>query len=932
MNRLTRVLEARAEEILQRWSERVRQPLASGGARRPALQEALPLLLRRLITTLGNESHEDRTSPETGRAPGRREPDAWHLPPDFSLGEVVREYDLLREVLLDLVEEEDVSISLREVRRLIQFMATAITEAVEAHAQRSEQLFRDGNERRLRAETELERARLHTLIEQAPAAIAVLRGPALVFETLNAETARVWGRPLEQLRGRPLLEVLPELREQGFDALLHGVMTTGKPYIGTEVPVPVQRPTGEVETCFFNFTYAPWRNEAESALGVVVLAMEVTEAVRARREAQAERERAERARTAVLDALVAQSLVGVAYLHGSEHLFERLNPLHDQMLDRDVLGQTVQQAFPDMEDQGFRMLLDQVFQTGQPFMAREVPVRLGAGRSQTPRELRCDFTYQPVRAPDGGSEGILALVVDVTEQTRLRTRAEGERARLNALFQQAPVAIGILRGPEIVIEVANPPLCRIWGRPQAQVVGLPAMDALPELRGLGLDELVREVMATGKSFVATEMEVHFPRGPGGELNSGYYNFVYDALRDERGVIEGVLLTAIEVTENILARRKMQALLTESQRVEREGASVLDALAHQALVGVAYLKGSEHVFETANPLFLRFAGREVVGQRVQEVFPGPEYAGIVSPLGRVFETGEPFMVREAPLRPRPGEVSSAPDGLFDVAYQPVRALDGSLDGVLFLVFEVTEQVRLRQSAERLAHEERARRDFEQHLIGIVSHDLRNPLGAILLGLQVLLRREGLDARTMQSLVRLHASTERAVRMVRDLLDFTQARLGGGLKIERTSLDMLELVRGVVEEFRLTHAERELRLEQHGDGRGQWDADRLTQLLGNLVSNALKYSPPETPITVRTRAEEDALWLEVHNLGEPIAPEALPRLFQPLQRAVAGIDKAGRSVGLGLYIVEQIARAHGGDIQVRSSALEGTRFTVRLPRSS
>jgi signal transduction histidine kinase len=274
------------------------------------------------------------------------------------------------------------------------------------------------------------------------------------------------------------------------------------------------------------------------------------------------------------------------------------------------------------------------------------------------------------------------------------------------------------------------------------------------------------------------------------------------------------------------------------------------------------------------------------------------------LKQVFDTGEPYLAREVPVELARREGGARRKGFFDLVYQPVRAPDGTVDGILTLLMEVTEQLKLREEAQRQAREEGARRDFEQHLIGIVSHDLRTPLSAISLGLQALLRREGLDARTLQSLVRLQSSTERAVRMVRDLLDFTQARLGGGLKIERIPMVLHLLVRGVVEEHQVTHPTREVLLEQGGDGRGAWDTDRVAQVLGNLLGNALKYSPEDTPVSVRSLGEENGGRLEVHNGGAPIPPEAMGRLFQPLQRAMAGADLAGRSVGLGLYIVDQI----------------------------
>jgi signal transduction histidine kinase len=102
------------------------------------------------------------------------------------------------------------------------------------------------------------------------------------------------------------------------------------------------------------------------------------------------------------------------------------------------------------------------------------------------------------------------------------------------------------------------------------------------------------------------------------------------------------------------------------------------------------------------------------------------------------------------------------------------------------------------------------------------------------------------------------------------------------------------------------------------------------MGNLLANALHYSPPGTPVRVTSRGEEGAVVLTVHNVGTPIPPEVLPRLFHPMQRGVEQVSEA-RSVGLGLYIVDQVVRAHGGTIQVASTAEAGTTFTVRLPRT-
>ncbi|NMO16138.1 PAS domain-containing protein [Pyxidicoccus fallax] len=235
-------------------------------------------------------------------------------------------------------------------------------------------------------------------------------------------------------------------------------------------------------------------------------------------------------------------------------------------------------------------------------------------------------------------------------------------------------------------------------------------------------------------------------------------------------------------------------------------------------------------------------------------------------------------------------------------------------------------------QKLAEEEVKRRiEFEQQLIGIVSHDLRNPLNAITLGAAMLLKREGLEEKVTGSVRRILSSAERAGRMIRDLLDFTQARLGG-IPVERTSLCLYAHAAQVLDELGHAYPERKVELAREGDTSGAWDPDRIAQVISNLVGNALQYSPRDSVVTVRTRGEADAVLLEVHNPGEPIPPERIPDLFKPLSRGTVRVDMQTRSIGLGLYIVDNIVRAHGGTIHVTSTAADGTCFTVRLPRGA
>jgi PAS domain S-box-containing protein len=219
-------------------------------------------------------------------------------------------------------------------------------------------------------------------------------------------------------------------------------------------------------------------------------------------------------------------------------------------------------------------------------------------------------------------------------------------------------------------------------------------------------------------------------------------------------------------------------------------------------------------------------------------------------------------------------------------------------------------------------------IREEVVGIVSHDLRNPLAAISMTATVLLKREELSPAVAKGLSRIFAAADRATRMISVLLDFTQARVGS-LPLEPRSANLLELARQVVEEVQLAHPDRDIRLETAGGGQGEWDVDRVAQVITNLVGNAVQHSPPDTPVRVSARGEDGTVVLEVHNGGSPIPPEALPTLFEPFQRGHSG-ERGRGSVGLGLYISQQVIRGHGGHIHVRSSAEEGTTFTVRLPR--
>ncbi|MDO9420311.1 MAG: PAS domain S-box protein [Herminiimonas sp.] len=264
-----------------------------------------------------------------------------------------------------------------------------------------------------------------------------------------------------------------------------------------------------------------------------------------------------------------------------------------------------------------------------------------------------------------------------------------------------------------------------------------------------------------------------------------------------------------------------------------------------------------------------------------------------------------------------------DGVQRTVLSASRAVfdnDGTLLQVIGILQDITDQAR--RSAEA---EDRAL--FAEQMIGIVSHDLRNPLSVILSGTEML-SRIGLNPDQTRVVQRIKRAGDRAHRLISDLLDFTVARLGSGLHIGRQMVDLHSLVSDSIEELKLAFPNYKIEHRETGTGLCEIDPDRLVQVLGNLVANAIAYGSSTEAITISTTVETEVIFLKVHNFGEPIRADLVDTLFKPMTRGVDAPSGA-KSVGLGLFIVQEIVSAHGGEITVTSSAESGTTFSISLP---
>jgi PAS domain S-box-containing protein len=350
----------------------------------------------------------------------------------------------------------------------------------------------------------------------------------------------------------------------------------------------------------------------------------------------------------------------------------------------------------------------------------------------------------------------------------------------------------------------------------------------------------------------------------------------------------------------------------------EALALLEGVLASAPVGLAFVD-RELRFVRINEALARMVGvpaGEALGRSAPEVLP--RLAPAIEPLLRgIFETGEPILERELT------GFRGAEERSWLASYYPVLDLGGRVFMAGAVLVDITERKRTEVHLRKM-------QEFEQQLLAITSHDLRNPLNAVLLGAQALIAH-GTQPRTEVALAsRIERAAARASRMVHDLLDLTRARLGRRIPIQIGDADLAVIAEQMAEELRPSSPQRTIRVETRGWTSGRWDRDRLAQLLGNLISNALKYGSQGTEVSISTFGEGDRMRLCVHNMGTPIPEEAIPTLFHPWKRAKPA-DALDRSIGLGLYIVECIAAAHGGSVEVQSSA-SGTTFTVTLPRET
>jgi PAS domain S-box-containing protein len=524
---------------------------------------------------------------------------------------------------------------------------------------------------------------VRNLFMQAPASICVLRGPQHIYHLANSMYLQLIGR--SDIIGKSVREALPELEGSGIYELLDEVYRTGEPFIAREMPVSIQKDNGTLKEIILNFIYQPSRNEEKEIDGILVYAVDITDQIIARKKIEKSEEH--------LQDIFYQAPAAIAVLEGESHKYVLANSLYQKMISRSeeqLLGKTVKEVFPELGASGVFQIFDAVFKTGEPFIAPEFEAMIDRFNDGVPHTTYYNFTLKPLKTEDKVTS-LMVVAYDITEQVEARKKVEDSEKRYHHLIQSSPSAIGILKGKDLVITIANDAIMQIWGKGK-NVFGKKYFEMMPELAEQGYEEVFKTVYTTGVPFNAIETPVTISQD--GEMRLRYYNFYLFPQKDLNGSIDGLGIIANEVTSQALTNKQIKESENRFQNLVRE-----------ATVGIIVLTGEEMKVEIVNEAYAKLVGLrpdELLGNPLFDKIPdAKEY--YLPLLEKVRQTGDPIYLNDSPYSVvTKGEKI---EGFLHVVYQPYRDIAGNILGVMVIVQDVTESVLSKQKLQE--NEERFR---------------------------------------------------------------------------------------------------------------------------------------------------------------------------------------------------------------------------------
>jgi len=767
----------------------------------------------------------------------------------------------------------------------------------------------------------------HHLFMQAAIAIHIFKGPELIIELANEPTLRIWDRD-KSIIGKPLREALPELSQHYID-IINKVRLTGESYMALEAPVSLHR-DGHDETGYFNFVLqAYYESDSTVPTGVLAIVNEVTQVYNDRK-ALKEKERSLELAVAIGGLGVFSIDIKKETVEFSPQIMEWLGVTSESLPLSDIL-----QMVHPQDQVGVRNTLAAIIKEGSD---RRHDITFRAIHPIT-GELQYLRSVGQIQTESGQPVALLGIIQNITGNVQSRLELEQGSQRLKSLIDSAPFPIGVYIGKEMRIDMLNQAILDVWHK-DVSVIGKNYADVLPELEGQGIFEQLDAVFNTGEAYHAYHSRVDLMVN--GIVQSYYFNYSFTPLFDTMGKVYGVMNTAADVTDLVVA----QKALKESEQNFR-------LMILQAPVAMCLLRGPSHIVDIANGSMIALWGKpqkSVLNKPIFEGLPDAKEQGLEDLLAHVYKTGETFSASEHPVvLLRHGKQETVYQNF---VYEPYRDANGNILGILAISIDVTDQVLARLKIEEMIKErtgelemtnaslEKSNAELEQFAY-IASHDLQEPLRKINMFMGMLqnsLDESNETARKHMS--NISNSVNRMTNLIRDILSYSQ--------LSQThdpfeSANLTDILIDTLADFDLIAEEKGAIITYSNLPAIEVIPLQMVQLFHNLISNALKYSNPDVaPIISITAAKlngNDCVRLNLPVIAAPyyqiifrdngigFSQEYATKIFNIFQRLHGRGQYEG--TGIGLAMCKKIAENHHGIIYANSVAGEGTAFVIVLP---
>jgi PAS domain S-box-containing protein len=525
----------------------------------------------------------------------------------------------------------------------------------------------------------------------------------------------------------------------------------------------------------------------------------------------------------------------------------------------------------------------------------------------------------PVVESDGNVREWVGVHADVTAERELQQQLAVEREQLRDIFTRAPAFIATTRGPEHVFEFANPLFELLVGN--RDLVGKRVREALPEVEGQGFFELLDNVYRTGEPFSGSALPIRLDRGAGPE--ELFVSFVYEPIYSGNE-ISGIFAHGNDVTEHVRAQRALERALDALQYQSQLNKTITDNAASCLFM----------MDERGHPTFMNPAAEEVTGYRLDEIRDAPLHLAV----HHHHPDGRPYPITDCPIDN--GREQLVPlkdyrdvfvrkDGTFFPVSCYVAPLerDGRTLGAVLEFRDITDDLRAQDA---LRDADRRKDEF----LATLSHELRTPLTAIL-GWAKLLQLGGNDEATVRNGINaIEKSARVQAQIVEDVLDLSRI-ISGKIHVESAVVNVSGVAAQSLEGIQLAAAAKDIRVTSDLAPADEvlilGDANRLQQILWNLLTNAIKFTPNGGAVELRVAAVDGSVEISVRDSGIGIRPDFLPNVFDAFRQAEPTTTRLYGGLGLGLSIVRHLVQLHGGTVSAFSAGEDqGATFTIELPR--